>query len=198
MTSAFPSVATTANGTDAGSATSATVQLPSGIVAGDRLLIVAVFNGAVTGLTIAGFSLVTGTGPSYVVERVADGSEGSSIAASWTTARSSAWYALRIINAHRTQPAEGATGSGTSANPDPPALTASWGPLQNLWIVTGGSLDAFSGYPTGYTNNQYTAGSTTAIASATASLGVATQNPGAFTIDSSQAWRANTVVIRPL
>lgn len=107
----------------------------------------------------------------------------------------------RITGWHGTTPPEmpaGATGNDT--NPNPPSLTASWGAADNLWLAVmacaPGSVTV-SAYPSSYTNGQDDGSGTFMVASARRELNTATENPGAFTANST-LWVAQTVVVRPV
>ena len=94
------------------------------------------------------------------------------------------------------------TGSGTA--PDPGSITASWGGDDNLFIAELRAIDDdvhATAAPTNYsdlssavsgggTNN----GNTSAVAFR--QLAAASDNPGAFTLASSENWGAHTLVVR--
>ena len=197
----FPEVLRTNTGTDAASATSATVQLPANIGVGQLLIMLASFDGAVTNLAATGWTVITGsTSAAWGLYKFTDGVEGSTVATSWTTARLSKWRTLLIGGAHASTPPELTSASGTSATPDPGAITASWGIANNLFIVHGATIGGpFTAVPTNYDSNIYmSTGVAGAQASATRNIQAATTNPGAFASSTSDLWRTLTIVVRPI
>lgn len=95
-------------------------------------------------------------------------------------------------------------GSGTA--PNPPSVTASWGSDRNTFIAIGQASDddiAFTAAPANYTDlvSAVSGGGTNngcSVGSAHRNLENASDDPGTFTLASSENWGANTVVIRPL
>lgn len=91
----------------------------------------------------------------------------------------------------------------TSINP--PSLTASWGSDDNLWIAYATAWDdsvTFNGFPSGYSGNVQVgsaAGSNLSCEAASSYLGVttATEDPGAFTLASSESGFGHTIVVKP-
>ena len=98
-----------------------------------------------------------------------------------------------------------AVADGTSANPDPPSITPSWGAeTGTIFIAIDISDDAPApgpviSYPTNYTLNQVDGTSLTSsgyIASAIRITSAATEDPGAFTLTGSEHWRGYTIAVR--
>lgn len=204
----FPFVVASNNGTDnTTTTTSATIQLPASIQAGQLLLIFGCLNGAHGAVAITGWTALydnTGTSGGNVVclYKIATGSEGATASASWTTARTNKWRSLSIGGWHGTSPPEGATFlNHTSANPDPPALTPSWGATNTLWFAHIGFVNAsqpVTAFPANYTTDQYSTTTTGAeVALASRKVNGASENPGTFTLTASGAYDAATVGIRP-
>jgi len=117
-------------------------------------------------------------------------------------------YSVMQITGHEdpaTQAPEVATqATGTSSNPNPPAITPTGGSKDYLFIVTGGNNDArrsYTGAPTNYANlNAFnTGGGPNGGAGATAErqLTASTEDPGTFTMDGSATWFANTIAVHP-
>jgi hypothetical protein len=215
---AFPQVAATNSGNSGANATTHTVNLPSGISAGDLLVIFWSNDGTATAsitTPASGWTTLvdaldanasTPTTHLYVWYRVADGGEGSTITVTTTAGEGSAYTAYRITghNVPTDPPEYTGANPASSANPNPPSETASWGSADNLWIVGYGwdANVAHNAYPANYTSNQLTSrwantgGS--GIASATREVATATEDPGTATLASSEQWAAVTVVIRPV
>lgn len=92
--------------------------------------------------------------------------------------------------------------TGTTANPNPPVATDSWGTVERKTLAVHGCDGGrtTSAYPTGYGLNQFNDSSSGAAgcglgsASRNDTLGV--QNPGTFTISASDQWVAATISIK--
>ena len=84
-------------------------------------------------------------------------------------------------------------------SPNPPSASPAWGQAPCLWIAA--CTTAYTGIvtdaPSGYTNLTTTT-STTPMIATTAELKAeaATEDPGAFTCDTSAQWYAYTVAVR--
>lgn len=187
--------------------------LPSGIVAGDLLLMATVADGHGTGTAFtwpADWTYIGSPGASAppngsaraeIFYRIADGAEGPSITIS---GNSEGWasHAWRVIGHHGEGPARTSTASDTG-NANAPTLTPAWGSAANLWIAIAAfdNLATVTGYPTGYTGNQRTtqSGATASdvtIASATKVATAISDDAGAFT-NTSRPWMAFTLAIQP-
>lgn len=207
---AFPTVA--GKGTEYNTAgsnqTSHAVAYPASISAGELLIMF--FHkdgsGAITwpGTFIEIYQTAAGgashlSGAAY---RIATGSESGTVTV--TTASEQATARIwRITSWHGTTPPEcGTAATGTSANPNPPTLSPSWGSADTLWIATCGvnGGPSTSAYPTNYSGNQETAdsGGSGAAGGAQASRenATATEDPGTFTT-ANQGWTAQTIAVRP-
>lgn len=207
---AFASVAATNQGNDTVNSTSHTVNLPSGIASGHLLIVAISMDGNTTLTWPAGWTTLSGPtnsggdGTLEVRYRVADGTEGSSISITTAASEACSYITWRITGWHGTSaPEAGTPGTGSTANPDPPSVTASWGSDDNLFLVIlgwGASNLNISGYPSNYSDNQITDaannGGIGGIAAATRNLASDTDNPGTFTLGAT-TWVANTIVIRP-
>lgn len=204
----FPIVETTNSSTNGTSATSHTIDLPSGIASGNLLLIF--WNGAAnssyTADTPSGWnSLYDATNGNLRARgayRVSNGSEGSSVGVTFSAASRFSSTAYRISRYEAT-PAAGGAATGTSASPDPASLSHGFvGTDKVLWIAVshsaaGGSISYPSGYSggvSGYSGvfNNFHA----RTASAHREFESASENPGAFAVTDSVAWVARVVAIR--
>lgn len=214
---AFPSVAARNNSAATSAVTTHTVNLPSGITAGDRVVII--FTYAITGNTItfpgtwtpitngAREEAAASSEGIITVYRDCDGSEGSTISVSSTQATRSTHVSLRIA-AGTFDPAiapEASNDSGTNADANPPNLVPTGGAKDYLWITCGGNSHAltYSAAPTNYSNLQTrqaagTAAANSIIGTAERQLNAASEDPGSFTgADAAAEWVAVTIAIHP-
>lgn len=199
-----PNVDATNTGTDSGTTvTSSSVNLPSGIASGNLLLVFATFDGPPGTITWpAGWTQLyaaDNTAGSAAAYRIANGSEGASITVSWENARRTGWRSLRITGNHASNAPQMATANFTnSANPNPPNLSPSWGEDNTLWIATFHSRAAtVSSYPSNYTDNQYNKTTNPSLGQATRKLLAAAEDPGTFTLSTTETGVASTVAVRP-
>src|SRR5690606_410857 len=140
--------------------------------------------------------------------RIADGSEGSTATMTTAVATNSIciihWIAPGEFNV--SQAPEIAVANGTSASPDPPALSPSWGAANTIWLPT---MFCQLGTPAASIVSYPAAGSPTTAASVIGGnndvraascweqTNTATMNPSAFSISESRTWMAQTIAIRP-
>jgi hypothetical protein len=216
---AFPTIQATNESSTNTAGTSHTINLPTGITAGD-LLIVCLDKGstAATVNALAGWTELldenAGNGL-YIAYRLADGTEGSTIGLTTSASTRSAEITFRISGAQdpATQaPQIGTTATGTSTTPDPPSVTPTGGAKDYLWIALFGQAgeeaddDAWANTPpTNYTPSpplQKSCGTVGTnlgglIAAASRQLNASSENPGTFAVDVSNAWRAQTIAIHP-
>lgn len=201
---AGPVIAATNTGTDNSTATtSADVQLPAGIQAGELLMIVGGNGGTLTSVAATGWTVLYNGTKQTILYKFASGSEGASVTVSWTGSIKNVWHSVRITGAHASTAPEIASATGNSNAPNPPTLTPSWGSAANLWIATfGAGQNEADTYPAAYTDNRYTEANTTG--SANAGIGFATRaltatddDPAAYGIAETRPWNANTVAVRP-
>lgn len=207
----FPAVVTTNSSAENTSTTSHTVNLPASIVAGNLLLII--WQSAALGITVTtpsgwtalGSPVTNGNNIQFIVYyKTASGSEGATQAIS-TNNNTPAAHVSYQISTYQGAP-EVATATGTSANPDPPSLSPSWGFDKTLWLAISDSVrvstsHSVTGTPSGYTN----------VVSASEDLGgtgtsyrlwtlrkeaqASSENPGSFTLSNSLDWCAATLAI---
>ncbi len=206
---ASPTVAATNTSTDGG--TSQTVDLPSGIVSGNGLLVLVTNNGSATVSTPAGWNLL-GTGLAFsslarltVFYRQADGTEGSTLSITVSADEKGTHQAYRITGqeAFGTQAPEiDISSTGTDVNPDPASLTPTGGSKDYLFIAAHGcdTAQSTSGFPTNYSNGlsvTASGGSECNSGSAERELTAASDDPGTFTISSGKKWVAATIAVHP-
>lgn len=213
----FPTEATTASSSQTTDATTHTVTMPSGISAGDKLTAAVSFDGrpSVTGGTLSDnwqqiFATAdSGDNVSLVVwQKVSDGTEGSSQTITIGTAQTSASRVWRFAGASTITAIESAITQGSSAGtaPDPPTLNpTNWGTEDTLWIALGASDNGTvtaTAFPTSYTNtgqvNSGNAADGVTLSWATRANAVASEDPSAFTLSSSEEWCTATLAIRPV
>jgi hypothetical protein len=216
---AFPAIGSTntTNGTTA--TTSPVVNLPTGIVAGNLLLVL--FRGASLSGDItwpAGWTELfddasdASNDETTMAWRKADGTEGATITLSTPVSGKFAALSWRITGAAdpTVQPPQFATlATGASVNPNPGSLTPTGGAKDYLWLAVGGwegeQTSPPGTFPANYTLNQIGADSGIAgavatncrLAGAGRQLNAASEDPGAFTISVSDDWTATTLAIHP-
>lgn len=186
------------------------VVLPGSIAAGE-LLIAIIIEDRQTAMTVpSGWTVWTPDKPDWspgdlvrarVMFRVADGSEGSTIAVVQTSADEMISYTMRVTGYELPiYVARTADGGGSSTAPDPPPHQT-WDANDGLWIAFCGmgTNTTASAYPTDYSDNQ----ATTSVGSggcgaaiATQSVRAQSQDPGAFTIAAGATWVAGTLLVR--
>src|SRR6188472_4077287 len=210
-------VAESANPTTA--ATAHTVTYPTGIQAGETLLMVADKGStastiaAITGWTeLLDENLANGL---YVAWKKADGTESGTFTVTTSASTRLVVMIYRISGAADptvSPPQIGTTSTGTSATPDPPSLTPSGGSKDYLWIAIAGMAgeeaddDTWGNTPpSGYNPSpprQIAAGTVGTnlgglLLAAEVGKTAATEIPGTFGVDVSAAWRAQTIAVVP-
>ena len=98
----------------------------------------------------------------------------------------------------------GGSATGTSTAPNPGSFSPSWGSAANWWRAVAAhdnGATTFTGFPSNFPDNQFGdesggsggagLGGATLIATATS------EDPNAFTLSASRAWRAWVVAVRP-
>jgi len=206
---AFPVLETTATTTGFVADSTPDINLPSGIQA-DDLLIILFRTGSGSGASPpSGWTELTesldsgdGTTISY---KWADGTESGTVAFSTVSARFTG-IAFRISGAENpgTQPPEFSTiTTGSDAAPNSGSRTPTGGAKDYLWLslVAWASGPAVTNRtpPTNYSNDTGAGDSSgiVRVLGATRSHNASTENPGAWTIDSSAAWIGWTVAVHP-
>lgn len=211
----LPQVLTTSVLADTASVATHNVPYPApagGILAGDLLVCFVGQDAAATAVTV-GWPDATWTELSdsrdatnavagAVAWKRAAGGESGTFAVTTSTARGGGIRCLLIRGAHATQAPELAVATGSSTNPNPPALNpAGWAtPEPTLWIA-GACNDgnvAITATPAGYTdfaNTRWANTSGAGVATAWRYDNADSVDPGTFTMATEQ-WVAWTVAIR--
>ena len=214
---AFPQVGSESSGTQTSDSTSWTLTYPSGIQAGDLLIVIMACDGLPTPITITDFDTLGDTPAASnlavlaVRGKVATGSESGNFTATLNAAEQGCWRVLRItagtwyggtVLSGQAVDA-GGSASGTSTAPDPVNNPAVWGQRDNLFIAMSAADHGdttHTGFPTNYSNtsSQESGGANgAALGVARRENYVAAEDPSAFTIDQSEEWAAAVYVIRP-
>lgn len=208
---AFPTVEATNNSAEGTAGTSHTVSLPADIQADETLLVffatdrkaVVTFPEGWTKLFEYNYGFYTTLAIAW---RKADGEEGASITVTTDNVEESAHISYRISGATdptSTPPEVSAEAHAISDSPDPASLTPTSGSKEYLWIaIESNNEDTLvTVYPTNYTNGEtyYSAigVGACAIGVARRELETDSENPGVFTLASSEGWIACTVAVHP-
>jgi hypothetical protein len=214
---AFPAVVNTAVTNGSTAAVNATVNLPGSIVAGNTLVVVVRKSGEVgisfpgdwtPGEVSAGDASDDAFGWGY---KKADGTEGGTITINGNSSTKYAAVAYQIGNAADptvTPPESAALAFSASTTPNPPATTPTGGAKDYLWIVAGtweGEQTSPPTFPANYGSSQLSATSGTGGAVATncqvhgaiRTNNAASEDPGTFTISSSDDWACWTIAVHP-
>lgn len=205
-----PAVAATNTSATAAASTSHTVNLPTGIARDDLLV---VFFGTVTSANAVGQAVTDWTriqpgGRIIFYTRVADGSEGSTLAVTTDISTKAAHASYRVTGQHAsTAPVKANSVTTTDAAPDPPNLAPVGGSADYLWIVFGcnDGTATVSTWPTGYTADQLNPASGGSGASGTKCVTfvankpatASSDNPAAMVITASQLWTVTTMAVYP-
>lgn len=199
-----------------------TVPLPGGLAAGDRCILgwsTDLAAGTPTVTTPTGWTLflgpvTNGNLRAYYWYRDCDGTEGRSVtintSGGGTGGVGSNGWVKRIKGYDSAVAPEGTATTGTSATPDPPSHSPSWGVLaDSLFIATAavsvgavtGQVDFITGTPAGYekantTRQPRSVGGSTTQRVASRELTASSENPAAFGAGSSLAWIAATIAVK--
>jgi len=209
---AYPQVGSVNGGYNDTASTQHTVNLPSGIAAGDLLLVF--FTLYCTGGANYGVSFPSGWTVQYdqlysnyergvLYKRIADGTEGSTITVSSTGSAKSAHTSYRIASSgsqgYTLNRVASAVGSGSNTStPNPPSLSPAWGSDETLWFAvthTRGNVTV-SSYPTGYSNGRNDVGASSdsaGIGTARRELTASSEDPGTFSLSATNRCFAATV-----
>jgi hypothetical protein len=193
------------------------VTLPTGVSAGDLLLMFFLKHQSgdtittPTGWTLLQSFVAGGNKDAAIFAKIATGSEGSTATVTISNAQRAVAVTL-LVNGH----AGGLTSADIAVSteneqsntlaPDPPSLTPSWGSAENLWVAAGfcnSGTFTFGSYPSGYAlgiNTIQVSGTNGGGISVACKLATGTsEDPGGFTISSSSRdWSTFTLAIRPL
>jgi hypothetical protein len=204
------SVTETAFGTDT---TDHYVNIPATVNAGDLLIVLFTNDGNTSLTTPGGWSLLASdvNGPHVrlsVYYKIAAGTEGGTTVDFVTSdGEEAAAQVYRITNWHGTTPPEISTAAtGTSTVPNPVSLNPDqWDIADTLWLAVAGQDRGDQGapnYPVNYIDGISTLSSdgnkSCRMHSACMALAVALEDPGHFTIPTSEQWVAFTIAVRPI
>lgn len=193
--------------------TSHVITLPSGIVAGELLFVVAHTDdlASASGMSAsAGWTEVCDVANTNyhrlaAYSKIAEGSDSLTITLSTSSERLN--YICWRISGARAVYASGTTGTGSSTAHDPPNCTPGVGTKDFLWIAVAGELSAtdmtYSSFSSGYGNTNNMAALTRSgtvthlLGSCEKEANGSSENPGAFTATTSSYYIAKTFAIEP-
>lgn len=200
----------TSNGTQGSNSTNWTLTYPTNIASGNLLLLFIGRDGAAATPTLpAGWNILINSSDGncalIVAYKFATGSESGTFSYQPGASEQGSWRIVRITGAHASEvPDIGTAATGNDSNPNPPSCTAGWGAEDNLWFACygadNGATDA-TAYPTDFTNGFSDAsggGPGGALGTCRREYNSTdTLDPSTFTIDTSEQWVAQTIVVRP-
>jgi len=207
-----PVVEATAGTNETGSSTSHAINLPSGIVASDLLLIALSMHYSYSFTTPSGWTLVTGFptwepanhNKAWVYYRIADGNEGSTVSITSSGSWAIGAAAYRISGASGDMPKMAAVSAGPDARPDPPLIYAE--PIRG-WLYVAGFIDYFggiamaaqpSGYSTPTSGYGYNSGNYSRIYLASrGTTSSSAEDPGVANYVTQTYWGTFTLAIAP-
>lgn len=215
-----PVVASVTSDSETSFVTTHTFSLPATVSVGDRLLLVAAFghDSAVHTSSMDPWTIVYTANlhgfHRFVVYEIgaldsttATALAGSTVQFTTTSAAKSSCQVLRITGARSgginvTWAKSAGVGPSFGTAPDSDSLTAPWGATANLFLslFTAGSTGAtVSANPSGYTAvASGNASSGVIVGSARKASSLATDDPGAFTINDPENWQALTMAYQPV
>ncbi len=187
------------------------ITAPATVNSGDLLLLMLASDGTADVVPHVDWTELEEVGEGTVVGSwyyiIADGTEDSKAYSFSSPANNEehAWHIRRFSNWHGTTPPEKGTAvTGDNINPDPPIVSPSWGAEdENMYVAAcaNDADDTATSGPSGYTGfssiNSAGGGGPTAISSAYKSANSSSDDPGTFTLTSSDGFVTNTIVIRP-
>jgi hypothetical protein len=205
----FPKIEGTASSTQDQNITSHAVALPPpssapGTIIGELIVVIAGFDGNPTVTWPAGWTQFFGGNNGGAVRlaaayRVADGTEQERISVTTSAGLRSSHVAYRISGA-AAAPTASASATGSSTAPNPASFTPAGGAKSYLWLAAeahGGNEVPVTVYPSGYVRGVSAANNGGNVAATSRGIKAATEDPGAFTLSSSNAWVAATFAIAP-
>lgn len=211
-TTVFPTVDTVLTQGFSTSTNIHNVNMPATVDSGDLLIVGVAFIEASGGpSTPSGWTLLNQSYHGGLYAKVADGTEGgTSVDWNSTSTTTMATHLYQVSGWGGVLANDGdysGTDSGTSSESttNPPAVTAAWGVDKNLFIAISMTEDDDANHtaaPTNYTNLYSTisgggANNGPAIGSARREYESASDDPGTFSIDLLEQWKAFTIVIEP-
>lgn len=198
----FPTVTARNNSNVNTAGTSHVVDLPTGIVSGNLLIVWFGTNTSITSVTATGWSdlgidnVSAGNRSSVFLYKVASGSEGSTVTFTTDASVRSAHISLCISGGSGT-PQKAVAATGNSDQPNPPNITPSGGVADYLFIAA--MLQSISNsvfnYPTNYSNGTSQTATGCLIATAERQLNASSEDPAQFFISNNATWVAQTLVI---
>ena len=197
-----------------GNGTSFVVDMPATVNAGDLLILIFTCEDGNIDTDPGGWTILSSTGVAQgdmqIYIKDATGSETTATVGvdATTTALSHVWriqtgtWEGTLATAVDTS---SVNDQGNTSSPNPPAVTAGWGSDTNLFITTVGARDdavTVDSYPTNYSGNQTgtTQGGTNdgcSLGSASRALTAASDDPGTFSLSSSDRTSSFTIVVQP-
>lgn len=183
-----------------------TVDLPSGVEAGDLLIILWQSNDA-SATTLdwppSGWTSLASQGAGTtrtfaMAYKIAAGNESSVNVTADNNYITSAHISYRITNYRGVPESAHTAGETSSSTPNPPNLSPSWSVAPTLWIAGYGQAAdrTISVYPTNYTASEHIINSGSypaALGTATRKLAAAAEDPTAFTLSGSGLHRSFTI-----
>lgn len=186
------------------SATSMVLTLPTGIVAGELLVLFVSTAAARTVTAPVGWtvSLAVNAGGGgterqlVILTRTADGSEGATATGSQNSASSFSALGHRVNNWTAFEVSTGAV--GTSTGPDPDTIAPSWGSGVNSLVFAAASSRGTNttAQPAGYGGFATYRSSNVVASVASLIMATASENPGPFTMSPSDNWAAASMAVR--
>ncbi len=194
-------------------ATAHQVAMPATVSAGDLLIVQFASSAAATVTVPSGWTSIANVNNasiviSRVVYKIAAGTEGGTTVNFVTSFNNKATAIVHRIQAGTfdaaTAPAI-ANMNGTSATPNPPSLSPSWGSADTLWLAAFNARDNFpiSAYPYADGNTSQrsdpsnTGTSNAQSASCWTQENASSLDPGTFTRSQSDSWIAHIIAIKP-
>lgn len=211
---AFPTIAGTTQGGDAAVNNSKSVTLPSGIQAGDYIVLFLGFysDSGVTGNLPSGYTNLrtASRARTYyrVCYKVAAGTESGTTVTVTANLNHFLGWSVRVIRGASAIDSA-VTSANTETAPNAPSLSPSWGADQNLWIASANQYDATAtqAAPSGYSSISQGAAASggwdwSRVSTAWRQEGAATEDPPAFANAISggatgAGWEAVTVAFKP-
>ena len=208
---AFPVITGSTTSSETSNTTSHTVSLPSGVIAGETLVVI-FGNDANAGTTfddagwVRPYSRSNGAAVRLSVAYFkATGGE-TTTAVTTSASETSAHIAYRIGTADdpdtNAPEVESVGANGSDEFPDPASFTPGGGALGYLWIACHANDFGRStvSFPTNYSLGQLTqanAGNQVGVAAAARQLNASVENPGSFEMGSADQWNATVIAIYP-
>lgn len=203
---AFPvveSIGTTYNTGDT-DVTNHDISTPSGLVNGEILFVLFNFDGDGTASSsdlteILDYNHTTGSVGFWAGYRVVDGTEGSTVRVTTSTAEHATGWAVRISGAKQQAPDVSSTSEGNGTNPNPVNYSPPGGAKNRLWVAfcgVNGGTSTPTGWPHADNRTSAETGGSGAAGGAwcTRDSSAASFDPAAFITD-SQDWVAVNIVL---